>query len=322
MSTYEKKAAVLRLRHEALKAIREFFYGRGYIEVETPYLTKTPPPDPYIDPCAVHVGAEGPYYLHTSPEMGMKKLLVTGHDKIFQVCKVFRVEEFEEHHSIEFTMLEWYMGGTYVEAMKETADVVRHVGSAVGADEKLCPAGEWNVYQLAGLFVEMVGYDPLPLDRAQLLMRMRERQFQGLSADDTWEDLFFKLLVQEIEPKMADRDRGPYFIRDWPASITAMARKKDAHTVERFELYMQGLEIANGYTELLDAGEQRKRFDRDAAARARSGKPVFPPDAAFLDALSRLHGPCAGVSIGVDRLLMALLGRDRIDEVLTDRFRL
>ncbi len=313
---------MLRLRHTVLKAIREFFYGRGYIEVETPYLTKTPPPDPYIDPCTVHVAAEGPYYLHTSPEMGMKKLLAAGHDKIFQVCKVFRVEEFEEHHSIEFTMLEWYMGGTYAEAMKETADVVRHVGAAVGASDALCPAGKWNVYELAALFVEMVGFDPLPLGRDQLLAQMRERQFQGLSAADTWEDLFFKLLVQEIEPKMPDRDRGPYFIRDWPASITAMARKKDAHTVERFELYMQGLEIANGYTELLDAAEQRKRFDQDVAARARLGKPAFPPDEAFLDALSRLHGPVAGVSIGVDRLLMALSGKDRIDDVLTDQFRL
>jgi lysyl-tRNA synthetase class 2 len=235
---------------------------------------------------------------------------------------VFRVEEFEEHHSIEFTMLEWYMSGTYVEAIKETADVVRYVGAAVGARDALCPAGEWNVYDVSGLFVETVGFDPLPLDRDQLLARMRERQFQGLSGDDTWEDLFFKLLVQEIEPRMAHRDRGPYFIRDWPASITAMARKKDAHTVERFELYMQGLEIANGYTELLDAREQRERFDQDIAARARLGKPTFAPDEAFLDALVRLHGPVAGVSIGVDRLLMALSGKDRIDDVLTDRFRL
>jgi lysyl-tRNA synthetase class 2 len=321
MDAYQTKAAVLRLRHTALKAIREFFYGRGYIEVETPHLTKTPPPDPYIDPLAVHVAAAGPYYLHTSPEMGMKKLLAAGHDKIFQVCKVFRVEEFEEHHSIEYTMLEWYMGGTYVEAMEETADVVRYVGAAVGAEGALCPAGAWNVYEVSRLFVEVVGFDPLPLDRDRLLARMGERGFQGLGADDTWEDLFFKLLVQEIEPKMAHRDRGPYFIRDWPASITAMARKKDAHTVERFELYMQGLEIANGYTELLDAGEQRRRFDQDVAARRRSGKPVFPPDDAFLDVLARLRGPVAGVAIGVDRLLMALLGKGRIDEVLTDRFR-
>jgi lysyl-tRNA synthetase class 2 len=316
------KAAILRLRHTMLKAIREFFYGRGYLEVETPYLTKTPPPDPYIDPCAVHVADAGPYYLHTSPEMGMKKLLNAGHDRIFQVCKVFRVEEFEEHHSIEFTMLEWYMAGTYAEAMRETADVVRYVGAAVGARDELCPPGEWNVYTVSNLFEEMVGFDPLPLARDQLFAKMQERRFQGLSADDTWEDLFFKLLVQEIEPAMAARDKGPYFIRDWPASITAMAKKKDAHTVERFELYMQGLEIANGYTELLDTDEQRRRFDQDIAARLRSGKPVFAPDEAFLDAISRLHGPLAGVAIGVDRLLMALSGKDRIDDVLTHRFRL
>ncbi len=315
------KADIVRLRHAALKAVREFFYGRGYIEVETPYITRMPPPDPYIDPLTVYVGDAGPFYLHTSPEMGMKKLLAAGHEKIFQVCKVFRVEEFEEHHSTEFTMLEWYMSGTYAEAMSETAQVVRHVGAALGVRDALCPPGEWDVYRLSDLFLELIGFDPLPLDRSRLVATMEARGFQGLSTADTWEDLFFKLLVQEIEPKMARPERRPYFIKDWPASITAMARKKDAHTVERFELYMQGLEIANGYTELLDEDEQRERLARDVAARVRSGKPVFPADEAFLDALSRVRGPVAGVSIGVDRLLMALCEKERIDEVLADRFR-
>ncbi len=310
------------MRHTALKAIREFFYRRGYLEVETPHLTKTPPPDPYIDPLAVYVGPAGPYYLHTSPEMGMKKLLADGHRRIFQICKVFRVEEFEEHHSIEFTMLEWYMDGTYREAMDETAEVVRFVGAELGAAEELCPSRDWRVYTLSDLFLEIAGFDPLPLNRDELLAKMRERHFGGLADDDTWEDLFFKLLIQEIEPKMGGLGTQPYFIKDWPASLTAMAKKKDAHTVERFELYMRGLEIANGYTELLDAGEQKKRFERDVTARARLGKPSFALDQAFLDALDALSGPVAGVSIGVDRLLMALSGKDRIDDVLSDRFRL
>ena len=135
----DAKADMVRERHAALRAAREFFYGRGYIEVETPALMRTAPPDPYIEPLEVYVGRSGPYYLHTSPEMGMKKLVALGHEKIFQICKVFRVEEFEEHHAIEFTMLEWYMGGTYLEAMEETTELVRKRRPGVRA-----PARAWS----------------------------------------------------------------------------------------------------------------------------------------------------------------------------------
>jgi lysyl-tRNA synthetase class 2 len=148
---------------------------------------------------------------------------------------------------------------------------------------------------------------------------MRGRGFQGLTDEDSWEDLFFKLFVQEVEPRVRER-REDCFIKDWPASLTAMARRKDRHRVERFELYMEGLEIANGYTELLDAEEQRERFSRDNAVRISRGKEGFPLDEDFLDALGRIRGPVAGVSVGLDRLLMVLYGRERIGDVLADRF--
>ncbi len=308
-------------RHTALRAARGFFYDRGYIEVETPALMRTAPPDPYIEPLDVYVGRSGPYYLHTSPEMGMKKLVALGHERIFQICKAFRVEEFEEHHAMEFTMLEWYMGGTYVEAMEETAELVRSVGLALGAGAGMV-AGRMDVRELRALFLETAGLDPFSLDRDALASQMKERGVQGPALRDTWEDLFFLLFVNKVEPRIRAPGKAPCFIKDWPASLTAMAKRKDDDTVERFELYMSGLEIANGYTELLDAEEQRARLSGDNARRAQRGMRVFPPDEQFLDALRRIRGPIAGVSVGIDRLLMALLGRERIGEVLPDRLTL
>ncbi len=307
-------AEVIVARHELLKAIRGFFYERGYIEVETPYLMKTAAPDPYIEPLKVFVGDAGPYYLHTSPEMGMKKILASGQMRIFQVCKAFRVEEFREHHRVEFTMAEWYMKGSYNEAIEETKDLVRHAAGAVGGDGAEYISRPWRIFELKDLFIRLTGINPFPLDREALFDAMNRLGFRSLDSADTWEDLFFKLFIQEVEP--AIQAEGPYFLKDWPASITAMAKKRDEHTVERFELYMKGLEIANGYSELLDPVEQRERLSKDNAARARAAKQTFEPDEDFLAALPRIQRPVAGVSLGVDRLLMVLLGKERIGEVL------
>ncbi|MGD0230378.1 MAG: EF-P lysine aminoacylase EpmA [Syntrophorhabdales bacterium] len=315
----KEQADMIRERNFVLRAIREFFWDRGYIEVETPCLMNTAPPDPYIEPLQVYVGGSGPHYLHTSPEMGMKKLIGRGYDRIFQICKAFRVEEFEEHHAIEFTMLEWYMKGAYTEAMEETAELVRSVSRARG---RMPAVDTFKVLRLGDLFVETAGFDPLPLGRQSLFSMMKERGFQGLAPEDTWEDLFFMLYVQDVEPRIREGEEGPCFIKDWPASLAAMAKKKNDHTVERFELYIRGLEIANGYTELLDADEQRKRLSRDNAARVNRGGQAFPLDEQFLDALVHITGPVAGVSVGVDRLLMALAEKERIGDVLFDRFTL
>jgi lysyl-tRNA synthetase class 2 len=313
---------ISRQRHAALRAARDFFYGRDYIEVETPCLMKTAPPDPYIEPLEAYIGGSGPYYLHTSPEMGMKKVVALGHEKIFQICKVFRVEEFEELHAIEFTMLEWYLPGTYLEAMEETEGLVRSVGRALGAPCADAVEGRFDAYDLKALILETAGFDPFSLDRDALCAAMKERGFEGLGPRDSWEDLFFLLLVQKAAPWIRRLSEGPCFVKDWPASLTAMAKRKDDHTVERFELYIKGLEIANGYTELLDPGEQRERLSRDNEARIMRMMPVFQPDEGFIEALGRIRGPVAGVSVGIDRLLMALLGKERIGEVLTDRLAL
>jgi lysyl-tRNA synthetase class 2 len=313
------KGDILRLRHELLKFLREFFYDRGYLEVETPNMMRTAPPDPHIDPLEAYMGGKGPFFLHPSPEMYMKKLLQHGHSRIFQICKVYRVEELEELHNPEFTMLEWYRKGTYLDAMNEVEDLVGYAAERLGVPEKEYFMRPYRVYELDCLFLDKSGIDPFPLHRSDLFSAMKKAGFQGIDERDTWNDLFFKLLIQDVEGRM--EDEGPYFMKDWPQSISTMAKRKGGNKVERFELYIRGVEITNGYTELLDPGEQRVRFMKDNEERSRLGKEVFPIDEEFLDVLAGLEGPYAGVSVGVDRLLMTLLGVRCVDDVLVQRVR-
>jgi elongation factor P--(R)-beta-lysine ligase len=309
---------VLKARHQLLKAVRAFFFERGYTEVETAYLTPSAPADAHIEPLEVFVGGKGPFFLHTSPEVGMKKLLALGCERIFQICKVFRVEELDEHHNTEFTMLEWYRPGTYQDAMLETEQLIRRVAEETTWSGSYARR-DWKRYDLGLLCHQHAGINPLLLDRDRLLEAMNERGFMSAEQGETWEELFFKLFIQEVEPRI-DRD-VPYFIEDWPVLVSSMAKRRHEQSVERFELYMKNLEIANGYTELLDAEEQRARFEQENEKRRSLGREPLPVDEEFLSALPHLKGPCAGVSVGLDRLLMVLLEKDRIDEVLCGRFR-
>ena len=311
---------LLRFRHDLLKAIRDFFYNRNYLEVETPNLMVTAAPDPNIEPLKVYVDDKGPFFLHTSPEMGMKKLLQYDHQRIFQICKVYRVEESQEIHNTEFTMLEWYREGTYFDAMEEVEQLITFVAGRVPIDDMDHFEGPWKQYELADLFTEITSINPYELKRDELFSAMQSIGFLGLDEGDSWNDLFLKLFIQEVEPKIPQG--VPYFIKDWPLSISTMAKRNHTNRVERFELYVNGMEIANGYSELLDTSEQRQRFKSDNEERKASGKQIFVIDEGFLEALDKLQGPYTGVSIGIDRLLMVLLGKDRIEDVLINRNRL
>lgn len=310
---------VLKARHGLLRATRDFFYERGYLEVETANLMATAPPDPHIDPLYVRAGGKGPFYLHTSPEMGMKKLLRTGCTRIFQVCKVWRVEDHQELHNTEFTMVEWYREGSYADAMEETGDLVEFIARRLPARAPERFLKPYPVHQLDRAFRELMGFDPFRLDRDGFFDALREKGFYGIDGQDDWTSLFFKVLIQEIEGAL--RGERPYIITGWPSSISTMAKKRDDNDrmVERFELYIDGLEIANGYTELTDPLKQRERFLQDNLERANLGKQTFRTDEAFLEALETIDGPRAGVSVGLDRLLMALLEKKTIGEVIADR---
>ena len=311
-------AAIIDARHRLFRGIRDFFSARDYVEVETPLLGKTAPPDPHIEPVRAFVGRRGPFYLHTSPEIAMKKLLAEGLDRIFQITKVFREEEMSDIHNVEFTMLEWYRPGTYADTMAETSDLIRYLSTVFPGENREIFAGDWPVYDLETLFVSKVNINPFVLTRDQFLEQLKARGSWTSDGKDEWNDLFFKVFMEDVEPSIVSE--SPYFVVGWPRSISTMAKSKKEGTVERFEVYIGGMEIANGYTELVDPVEQVRRFQEDNGQRQTMGMDLFVVDDAFIEALGKLEGEYTGVSVGVDRLLMALLNKQKISDVLPLRF--
>lgn len=288
----------LELRAKATDAIRAFFKARGYLEVETPILVGKPGMEPFLNPFRAEVrdprGRAYDGYLITSPEYAMKELLVAGLPKVFQLTKCFRNgEDFGGRHNPEFTMLEWYRAGTeYAGIMDETEALVAAVAEALG---KPIPAASERL-TVAEAFRRYAGQDALAL------------------AEDEAE--FHKVFLNEIEPHLG---KGrPTFLRDYPARMAALSKAKadDPRWAERFELYMSGLEIANAFTELTGAKEQRRRFEEERELRLSLGKPDHGLDEDFLSALEEGMPEAGGIALGVDRLLMALLGENDIRRVI------
>jgi len=284
-------AATLRLRHSIMQEIRRFFDNRGYTEVETPIRVPCPCVDIYID--AFTAGAS--LFLSTSPEFHMKRLLGLNLERIYQIGRAFRAEEAGRHHSAEFTMLEWYHTGTdYRGIMQETEQLVRRLAEALGprCEAPSFPFARISVSELYGKYA---GWDPVRC----------------------WdEERYFRDWAEIIEPALAGL--GAFFLQDFPAPLAALAkiRPDDPLVCERFELFIRGLEIGNAYSELLDYDEHVRRFEHAAAARTAMGKQPYPPDAGFLEALRQGLPACGGIAVGVDRLIMALLGLDDINQVL------
>lgn len=305
---------VLAARARLYGRVRAFFAAAGVMEVETPVASRAAATDPAIESLATACSGLGPaplpLWLHTSPELPMKRLVAAGSGPIYQICKVFRGGERGRLHHPEFSLLEWYRPGwDYRRLMGEVADLVRH---AVGRPDLPVEALTYR-----DLFRSRLGIDPLRADLARLREAALEHHIAGaevLDLDrDGWLDL---LLTHRIEPGLG---RGRLsFVCDYPPSQAALARvRRDADPVaERFELYWEGMELANGFGELTDPAEQRRRFDADRATRAAAGRVVPPLDEAFLAALAAGMPDSAGVALGLDRLLMAATGISHIDQVL------
>lgn len=285
----------LRLRSLLLQRIRVFFLDRGFIEIETPSRVRCPGIDPYIDA----LPAGGDRFLATSPELGMKKVLSDGPDRIFQVARAFRSGERGEHHNEEFTILEWYAAGqTYGDLMIDTEELVFDAAAALSGAGIPSPPASWSR-----------PFPRITVDEA-FTLNAGWKPSKGYRADP-----FFRDLIEKVEPALARR--GALFLTDYPEAAGALARRKssDPLVCERFELYLDGLETCNGFTELIDPVEQRSRFERDNAARTRAGREPYPIDESFLTALEAGIPPCAGNALGVDRLFMALTGQRRLADV-------
>ena len=323
------------LRARVMRAIRAFFDARDFVEVETPLLVAAPGMEPYLDVFETQLrtarGATFRAFLTTSPEYAMKKLLVAGLPRIYQVCKAFRNgEEISAGHNPEFTILEWYRAhADYHDIMADCEQLFVAIWSSLHADtaidaEPAIALGDgfvsldapWERLTVREAFLRYAG---LALDDVSSLDAMRAVLVaKGYTADaaTTWEQGFHQVLLNEIEPRLGST--RPTFLYDYPASLAALARRKpsDARYAERFELYIGGVELANAFSELTDAEEQLARLTEEQAERERLGKTRYAIDEDFIRALRVGMPPSGGIAMGVDRVVMLFAGVERIERTL------
>jgi lysyl-tRNA synthetase class 2 len=312
------RVEALRLRARLNRLVREFFAARGVLEVETPVMSRAGNTEPNISSFTVEFGgrtdgAPRTRWLRTSAEYPMKRLLAEGVGDCYELGRVFRDGEAGGRHNPEFTMLEWYrVGWTLDLLIEETADVVRNALALVGRGATLRKASFRDVYR------EALGLDPMTATIAELQAAFPGQVDPEALTRDDWLDLLMTHCIQPTFPE------GQLLaMHDYPATQCALARvvrRDDVDVAERFELYLGPLELANGYHELTDAGEQRARFERDHAVRRSRGAALPPLDEALLDALASGLPDCSGVALGIDRLLMAMLGTGAIADVLAYDF--
>jgi len=287
----------LELRARILHAVRKYFVNNGYLEVETPIRITAPAPEAHID-----AQSSAEWFLQTSPELCMKRLLAAGYPRIFQICKCFRKGERGRRHLSELTMLEWYTAGRdYTDMMAQCEELIAAVAGCMGLEEALS-------YQ--GRRIDL----SLPWPRITVTDAFE--RLAGISAERAMgEDRFEEVLALEIEPQLGiDK---PVFLYDYPAAHGALARLKpsDRRLAERFELYIGGLELCNAFTELRDPIDQRTRFEDEIELRRKAGKTVYPMPERFLEALEDMP-EAAGNALGIDRLVMLFADTAKIDDVV------
>lgn len=316
-SDWQPSATITTLRERAaiINKIRAFFAERHVLEVETPIMGKATGTDPYIESIPALFSSFGDVkpvtcYLQTSPEFAMKRLLAAGSGPIYQMMKVFRNGEIGQYHNPEFTMLEWYRPQfDHHQLMAEVEALLIAILA--------CESAEKLTYR--ELFQRYARFDPMTTSIAELQEYVEQ---QGLQADlvlnhDGWLQL---IMTHFIEPQLGYN--VPTFVYDFPASQASLARISSDNPLvaERFEVYVQGIELANGFHELLDADEQRQRFMKDLTRRQSENQMLPPMDELFLAALKQGLPPCAGVALGVDRLIMLALKKPSIQEVISFDF--
>lgn len=306
-----------RMRTQIESLIREFFVLHGFLETRTPLLVPCPGMEPHIRPFSVS-GVHGNYYLPTSPEFAMKRLLTGGLERIFQICPAFRDEPVSTTHQPEFTMLEWYRAyAGYEDIMRDTELLFEFIAKRLFGrpvlkfgEQEISVATPWLRLRVRDLFWDIAGVDLVKASRTEDLAKECTRL--GLACDlarENWDDLYFKIWLNVIEPKLpADR---AVFVTRYPASQAALAvvdRDPDGSAwARRFEVYAGGLELGNAFEELTDPIEQRKRFEKDMKLRQEVYGPDFPPnplDEGFLGALTEGMPPAGGIAVGVDRMVM------------------
>lgn len=315
---WQPSAAITTLRQRALvlDQIRRFFSARNLLEVDTPVMSYCGVSDPHIDSIGVQFTPDGsasshPMWLMSSPEYAMKRLLAAGSGDIFQIAKAFRNGEVGRRHNPEFTLLEWYrLGFDLHQLMREVAQLI---------DVLLTPrfgALQWHYWSYGQAFINILGLDPHAASDEEIkacALKYVDIAMPEPAPRDTWFDLLMSHCIEPALPKAC-------FIYDYPVSQAALARLvKDEQGIQvarRFELYVNGVELANGYHELTDAAEQERRFSADNQARQSLGKGAMTADVRLIQALQAGLPDCSGVALGIERLLMLALGETDIAKVM------
>jgi len=301
----------LRRRAAMLAAVRAFFAGRGVLEVETPILSAGAGTDPQVEPLATRLaGASQPSYLSTSPEFAMKRLLAAGSGDIYQICKAFRDGEQGRWHNPEFTLIEWYRLGFDDAALMSEVETL--IGEVLAPERRLEPAERLSY---AAALRRYAGIDPFGANDAALT-EAASRHHVACDAELDRDAKLDLLMGFVVGPRLGFE--RPCFICDYPASQAALARLKPGSppVAARFELYLDGIELANGFHELTDGGEQRARFTRDLELRRSRGQIEPLPDEHLLAALAAGMPDCAGVALGFDRLTAIALGATRLADAM------
>ncbi|MFJ1230756.1 elongation factor P--(R)-beta-lysine ligase [Yersinia proxima] len=302
------------LKRAAIMAeIRRFFADRGVLEVETPTMSQATVTDIHLVPFQTRFVGPGAadgltLYMMTSPEYHMKRLLAAGSGSIYQLGRSFRNEEAGRHHNPEFTMLEWYRPHyDMYRLMDEVDDLLQQILD--------CDNSERLSYQQA--FLRHLDIDPLSADKAQLREAAAKLDLSNIADTEEDRDTLLQLLFTVgVEPHIG-RDK-PAFVYHFPASQASLAviSTEDHRVAERFEVYFKGIELANGFHELTDGDEQLKRFEQDNRSREKRGLPQHPIDMNLIDALKHGLPDCSGVALGVDRLVMLVLGAEKLSDVI------
>lgn len=308
----------LRERAELLRELRQFFDVRDFLEVQPPCLSRDCVIDPYIDPVAVPAQflqlsslVTDELFLQTSPEAAMKRLLAAGSPSIYSLGPVFRAGEWGAQHNVEFTMLEWYDVGADVD------DGIQLLGTLA---TELLHATRFEVRTYVELFVESVGFDPIDVPLTKLLDSVEEIDpTLARSLANDRDSLLDVILTELIQPKMGVD--VPLIVRDYPLSQAALAKQsdRDERCAARFELFVSGVEIANGYDELRDPEVMLQRFERCNEKRLAEGRRLLSADIPLVSAMRHGLPECAGVALGVDRLLMVRTGDQQISDVMPFR---
>ncbi len=326
---FDKKRSFLVRRARIISTLRRFFDDQDFLEVETPALQVCPVMDAHIHGFKtelknVDLSHSKNMYLHTSPEFDMKKLLVAGLPKIYQICHVFRNGEASKLHSPEFTILEWYRAGAdYNALMDDCVDMLRNVTKMLGVENYTYqgissnPNKEWQKISVVEAFTKHANINLLDvLGNITAFAKSAENIGVRVVGSDSWEDIFHAVMAEKIEPNLGVG--VPCILYDYPLSMAALSRKKpsDERFAERFELYVCGVELANAFSELTDVKEQRKRYTQEMELKQKLYGETYPADEEFFAALELGMPESAGIALGIDRLVMLACGAEAIDNVI------